>query len=134
VAQVPGGEPFSSRQSRQIEDAVTQAAETTGLRFAVYIGPAEGDVRAYAQRVNAALGPDADLGVVVVVDPGARRVEIVTGRGARLRVDDRAAGLASLSMATSFAGGDLAGGIANGVRMLAQSASRPRVLHEHESD
>jgi uncharacterized membrane protein YgcG len=135
VAQVPAGEPFNSRQSRQIQDAVTHAIETTGLRFAVFIGPAEGsDVHQFAKRSLAALGLASDLGVVVVVDPGARRVEIVTGKGARLRLDDRSAGLASLSMATSFAGGDLAGGLANGLRMLAQSATRPRVLHEHDAE
>jgi uncharacterized membrane protein YgcG len=134
VAQVPAGEPFSSRASRQIDDAVTHASEQTGLRFAVYVGPTDGDVRQYALRAHAALGPDADLGVLVLVDPGARRVEIVTGEAAHHRLDDRSAGLASLSMATSFAGGDLAGGISNGVRMLAQSASRPRVLHEHDAD
>jgi uncharacterized membrane protein YgcG len=132
---VPAGEPFSSRQSRQIEDAVNQAAASTGLHFAVFVGPVDdGDIRAFALRSHTALGADADLGVLVVVDPGARRVEIVTGRAAKIRLDDRAAGLATLSMATSFAGGDLAGGLANGLRMLAQSATRPRVLHEHDAE
>ena len=31
-------------------------------------------------------------------------------------------------------GGDLTGGIVNGVRMMAQAAARPPVLHEHDSD
>ncbi len=141
---MPAGKPFSVRQFRQIDDAVRHANQDTGLRFAVYVGPTEGDVRHYAQRAHAALAADdtavadsaADAGLVVLVlvDPGVRRVEIVTGDSAHRRIDDRAAGLASLSMATSFAGGDLAGGIANGVRMLAQSATRPRVLHEHQAD
>ena len=74
--------------------------------------------------LHAALGADADLGVLVFVEPDARRVEVVTGETAQRRLDDRAAGLASLSMATSFAGGDLTGGIVNGLRMMAQAAGR----------
>jgi uncharacterized membrane protein YgcG len=135
VAQVPAGEAFTPRQSDHIRHAIATAAHETGLRFSVYVGPAEGDVREYAQRLHAALGTDADIGVLVLVEPQARRVEIVTGDAARRRLDDRAAALSSLSMATSFAGGDLFGGIVNGLRMLAQAAARPRILHEqHDAD
>jgi uncharacterized membrane protein YgcG len=134
VAQVPVGDAFTQRQADQIREAIAAARAETGLHFSVYIGPTEGDVREYALRLHAGLGHDGALGVLTLVEPELRRVEIVTGEIARRRLDDRAAALASLSMATSFAGGDLAGGIVNGVRMLAQSATRPRVLHEHEAD
>ncbi len=131
---MPVGDAFTQRQADQIRQALASAREETGLHFSVYVGPAEGDVREYALQLHAALGADAEIGVLTLVEPELRQVEIVTGELARRRLDDRAAALASLSMATSFAGGDLAGGIVNGVRMLAQSASRPRVLHEHELD
>lgn len=131
---MPVGDAFTQRQADQIRHALAGARAETGLLFSVYIGPAEGDVREYALRLHAALGADADIAVLTLIEPEARKVEIVTGETARRRLDDRAAALASLSMATSFAGGDLAGGIVNGVRMLAQSASRPRVLHEHQAD
>jgi uncharacterized membrane protein YgcG len=85
-------------------------------------------------QLHAALAGQADRGVLVLVEPEARRVEIVTGETARRRLDDRAAGLAGLSMATSFAGGDLTGGISNGLRMMAQAAARPPVLHQHDTD
>jgi uncharacterized membrane protein YgcG len=134
VAQVPAGEAFSRRQADQIRQVIASAQAETGLRFSVYVGPADGDPRAFAQRLHANLGATADTSVLTLVEPAQRRVEIVTGEAARRRVDDRAAGLASLSMVTSFAGGDLAGGIVNGLRMMAQSAARPRVLHEHEAD
>ena len=131
---MPVGEAFSRHQSDQIRAVLASARAETGLYFSVYIGPAEGDVREYAQRLHASFGEQAETAVLTLVEPEQRRVEIVTGAVARRRLDDRAAGLVSLSMATSFAGGDLAGGVVNGVRMMAQSAARPRVLHESEAD
>lgn len=131
---MPAGSAFTSRQSDAIRHAVTTAGDETGLKFFVYVGQISGDVRAHALRRHAALGAAAEYAVLVLVEPDARRVEIVTGDTARRRLDDRAAGLASLAMATSFAGGDLTGGIVNGVRMMAQAAARPPVLHEHDGD
>ena len=131
---MPGGDAFTRRQADQIRHGIAAARAETGLHFSVYIGPAEGDVRAFAQRLHSSLGATAQTAVFTLVDPEQRRVEIVTGEIARRRIDDRAAGLVTLSMATSFAGGDLAGGVVNGLRMMAQSAARPRVLHEHEAE
>ena len=131
---MPVGDAFTARQADQIRQVIATARAETGLHFSIYIGPTEGDVREHALRLHAALGDVADNAVLTLVEPELRRVEIVTGERARRRLDDRSAALASLSMATSFAGGDLVGGIVNGVRMMAASASRPRVLHEHELD
>lgn len=131
---MPAGSAFTSKQSDQIRHAVSTAHDETGLHFFVQVGLVDGDVRAYALRRHAALGAVAEFGVFVLVEPEARRVEIVTGETAARRLDDRAAGLASLAMATSFAGGDLTGGVVNGVRMMAQAAARPPVLHEHDAD
>jgi uncharacterized membrane protein YgcG len=133
VAQVPVGDAFTQRQADQIRHAIAGARQATGLHFSVYIGQAEGDVRDYARRLHASLGTVADIAVLTLIEPEQRRVEIVTGDIARRRLDDRAAALVSLSMATSFNGGDLAGGIVNGVRMMAESAARPRVLHDHDA-
>jgi uncharacterized membrane protein YgcG len=134
VAQVPAGSAFTTRQIEQVNHAIATADSETGLHFSVYVGRVNGDVRAHAQKLHAALRSAADLAVLVLVEPDARRVEVVTGATAQRRLDDRAAGLAALSMATSFAGGDLTGGIVNGVRMMAQAAARPPVLHEHDAD
>ena len=81
-------------------------------------------LRATAERLHAALGDGAREGVLVLVAPGQRRLEIVTGPEARRRVPDRAASLAALSMSTSFSGGDLVGGVVTGLRMLADAAGR----------
>ena len=115
---------------------MVRSAIRLGFKIVAYESepPGNGDVREYAQRLHASFGEQAETAVLTLVEPEQRRVEIVTGAVARRRLDDRAAGLVSLSMATSFAGGDLAGGVVNGVRMMAQSAARPRVLHESEAD
>lgn len=131
---MPVGDAFTQRQADQIRHAIAGARQETGLHFSVYIGHTDGDVRSYARQLHASLGSNADIAVLTVIEPEQRRVEIVTGEVARRRLDDRAAALVGLSMATSFAGGDLAGGIVNGVRMMSQAAARPRVLHEHEAN
>jgi len=121
---VPSGEAFTDGQVREISRACTAAGQETGLHFSVYVGPAEGDVREHAERLHAALGRRATLAVVVLVAPGDRQLEIVTGKESSRRLSDRACALAALSMTTAFSGGDLVGGIVTGVRMLSESAGR----------
>jgi uncharacterized membrane protein YgcG len=125
VAQVPSGEAFTNDQVRSIERVVETATSETGLGFSVYIGGAEGDIRDAAERLHASIGPRADDAVLVMVSPGDRLLEIVTGAESARRLSDRACALAALSMTTSFAGGDLVGGIVTGVRMLAEAAGQP---------
>jgi hypothetical protein len=59
-------------------------------------------------------------------------LEIVTGSEAGRVVDERACSLAAMTMTSSFAVGDLAGGIVDGLRMLGEYAHRPPVLHRDE--
>jgi uncharacterized membrane protein YgcG len=127
---VPTGDAFTERQEQEIARALRVAREESGLHFSVFVGKAEGQPRAYAERLHTALGATAPSAVLVFVDPASRRLEIVTGDEARRRLDDRAAALAALSMTTSFAVGDLTAGLVIGVRMLADAARRPRVLHQ----
>lgn len=116
------GESFTASQQHSVEQALTTAMRETGLHFSVFAGDVDGDVRAMAERMHAALRDRSRDAVLVLVAPRARRLEIVTGMDARLRLSDRACDLATLSMITSFAGGDLAGGLVTGVRMLAEAA------------
>jgi uncharacterized membrane protein YgcG len=127
VAQVQSGEAFTNDQVRSIERAVETATNETGLRFSVYIGGAQGDIRDAAETMHSELGADAARAVLVVVSPGDRLLEIVTGTESARRLSDRACALAALSMTTSFAGGDLSGGIVTGVRMLAEAAGQPLI-------
>jgi uncharacterized membrane protein YgcG len=121
---VPSGDPFSDAQIREISRACSTASQETGLHYSVYVGPVEGDIRDHAERLHAALGVRAASGVLVLVAPGDRQLEIVTGKESSRRLSDRSCALAALSMTTAFSGGDLIGGIVTGVRMLAESAGR----------
>lgn len=126
---MPAGEAFSARQRDDVVRAIRLARQQSQLPVSVYVGTLDGDSRATALQLHGALGADAPRTVLVAVDPGARRVEIVTGTEARRRVDDRAAGLAAMTMTSAFQAGDLAGGIASGVLALAEHAHTPRSLH-----
>lgn len=126
---MPAGEAFSQRQQDDIVRAIRLARSQADLPVSVYVGTLEGDSRASALRLHGALGAEAATTVLVAVDPGARRVEIVTGTEAGRRLDDRAAGLAAMTMTSAFQAGDLSGGIASGVLALAEHARAPRSLH-----
>lgn len=121
---MPSGEPFTDGQVREISRACSTAGSETGLHFSVYVGPVEGEIREHAERLHAALGAHTADGVLVLVAPGDRQLEIVTGKESARRLSDRSCALAALSMTTAFSGGDLVGGIITGVRMLAESAGR----------
>ncbi|HWC36784.1 MAG TPA: DUF5130 family protein [Mycobacteriales bacterium] len=128
MAQVPSGEAFTNEQQNDIERVIELANSETGLRFSVFVGNVEGDIRDAAEAKHASFGAQASDTVLIVVSPGDRLLEIVTGDAAARRLSDRACALAALSMTTSFAGGDLAGGIVTGVRMLAEAAGHPIVV------
>ena len=121
---MPSGDPFSDAQIREVSRACSTASQETGLHYSVYVGAVEGDIRDHAERLHAALGVRATNGVLVLVAPGDRQLEIVTGKESTRRLSDRSCALAALSMTTAFSGGDLVGGIVTGVRMLAESAGR----------
>ena len=117
---------LSVSQQERIEHAVSQCRTKNGLDVSVVVGDLGindlSGFRAAAETLHAALGERAHGAVLVVVAPGQRRVEVVTGPAARRRVPDRVAALAVLSMTSAFAGGDLAGGVVDGLRQLATAA------------
>jgi uncharacterized membrane protein YgcG len=118
-------EGLSVGQQERIEHTVSLCRSQNGLDVSVLVGDLDTDLaqfRAGAERLHAALGDRAHNAVLLVVAPGQRRVEIVTGPAARRRVPDRVAALAVLSMTTAFAGGDLAGGIIDALRQISQAA------------
>ena len=119
---------LSVSQQERIEHAVSVCRSENGLDVSVLVGDLDladlSGFRAGAETLHAALGDRAHSAVLLVVAPGQRRVEVVTGPGARRRVPDRVAALAILSMTTAFSGGDLAGGIIDGLRQIAQAAGK----------
>ncbi len=125
---MPGGEAFSPAQRDEIARAIRIAEESSGFAFSVYVGAAEGEPRMFAESLQARLARP-ERSVLVMVDPAARRLEIVTGSVVCRLVDDKAAGLAALSMQAAFAAGDLVGGILTGLQQLGERARQPRALH-----
>jgi uncharacterized membrane protein YgcG len=121
-AQVVPGKPLTERQRRRIARAVRHAEDWTGLQFCVYLGPTEIDPLDKAHALMADLGLAERPAVLLLVAPDERRLEIVTSPAAARRIDDSEARLAAISMSASFGVGDVAGGIAEGVRLLAQAA------------
>jgi hypothetical protein len=115
--------PFTTRQLLRLDEALRVADKQTGLTFSVYIGELDEPVREHAEKLHKQLD-GAARAVLLAVSPNQRLLEIVTGNEARKRISDRDAKLAALSMAASFAGGDLAGGVLSGLDQLATHAGR----------
>jgi uncharacterized membrane protein YgcG len=120
LRQRPG--PFTPRQLARLDEALTMSSRETGVDFSVYVGALDEPIREHAERLHAGLGAAAPNGVLLAVSPGQRVLHIVTGEHSSRRLPDRAAALAALSMQASFSGGDLVGGIVNGLRMLSDQA------------
>ena len=135
----PGRLPgLGMRQQERIEEALERIRDENDLDVSVLVGDLELDsleqFRPAAEKLHAALGEDrSPYAVLVVVAPGQRRVEVVTGEGVRRRVPDRVCALAVLSMTSSFGGGDLGGGIVDGLRQIADAAGKRQRLSPAEA-
>ena len=131
---MPAGEAFSTGQVDAIERAIDHARAESDLEYSVFVGAPDGDLREQGRRLLGALGDAAPRSVLVVVDPAHRRLEILTGSTAARYLDDRATALGAMSMTSSFAAGDLAGGIVAGLHTLGEHARHPRTLHTEQTD
>jgi hypothetical protein len=118
-------QPFSPVQLTRLDEALTLASRETGLRFCVYLGELGDAPAERAAELHAELSGTAEA-VLVAVSPGQRVVEVITGPEARVRLPDRGAKLAVMSMVASFREGDLLGGLLSGLRMLADQAGGRR--------
>ena len=94
----------------------------------MYVGAAEGEAGPFAQRLHASLVAPA-RSFLIMVDPAARLLEIVTGSVVRRDLPDDAVRLAAVAMESAFAQGDLVGGIKRGLAPLAAAARQPQTLH-----
>ncbi len=122
------GEFFSSAQRAEIDRAIRAAETASRFEFSVYVGHCDGESRPFAERLHAAL-VSPDRSVLILVDPAARLLEVVTGSVVRRSLTDEQVALAVAGMESSFAGGDLVGGIKHGVAQLAEAARKPATLH-----
>jgi uncharacterized membrane protein YgcG len=125
-------EVFTFHELARLDEALTMSSRETGLRFTLYIGDLGARTRAAAEEMHARSAANPGDAVLIAVSPGQKVVEVVTGAGAARRLPDRACALAVLSMTSSFAAGDLVGGIVNGLRQLSDQAGHPAALrHPH---
>lgn len=122
------GDAFSASERHDIDKAIRDAETVSRYEFSVFVGAAEQESRPFAERLHATLTAP-ERSVLVMVDPAARILEIVTGTEVRRALDDAEVRLAAVAMQSAFADGDLVGGITRGVMMLAEHARKPRTLH-----
>jgi uncharacterized membrane protein YgcG len=124
---VPVGE-FNSAERFQLEEVIRKAEQLSRTEFSVFVGRADGDPRAFATRLhNSLVAPSRSI--LIMLDPAVRALEIVTGGYVRRTLSDQEVELTALQMQTSFAEGDLVGGLKRGIQMLADHARAPETLH-----
>ena len=119
---------FTATQRVSLEQAIRAAEQVSRCEFSVFVGSVEGEARQFAERLHTALSTPS-RSVLVMVDPTAHVLEVVTGAEVRRVLSDREVALAVLEMESVFATGDLVGGLRRGISMLAMSARAPRTLH-----
>jgi hypothetical protein len=125
---VHGGDGFTSGQRHQIDKAIRGAETICRYEFSVYVGHSEGDPREFAERLHGALvAPDRS--VLIMVDPFARALEVVTGAEARRELEDHEVRLAVAEMQSELALGEITGALVRGIHMLAAYARKPPTLH-----
>ena len=123
-----GGDGFTAGQRHQIDKAIRSAETMCRYEFSVYVGPSEGDSREFAERLHRALvAPDRS--VLIMVDPTARVLEVVTGAETRRELEDHEVRLAVAEMQSELAVGDLCSALVRGIHMLAAYARKPPTLH-----
>lgn len=119
---------FTAGQRAALDRTIRAAEQASRFEFSVFVGAAEGDPRTFADRLHASLTAP-ERSVLVMLDPTARLIEVVTGAQVRRTLTDRDVGLAVLEMRSEFASGDLVRGLRRGISMLALQARSPQTLH-----
>jgi len=121
---------FSASQRVALDQTIRAAEQVSRFEFSVFVGAAEGEPRAFAERLHASLSTPA-RSLLIMVDPAARTLEVVTGREVRRVLTDQDVTLAVIEMRSEFATGDLVRGLRRGISMLAMQSHTPRTLHAH---
>jgi uncharacterized membrane protein YgcG len=128
---VAAGDPFSGAERAALDAAIRKAEQLSRAEFSVFVGKAEGESRAFATRLhNSLVAPSRSI--LIMVDPSARVIEVVTGAHVRRNLSDSEVELAVVAMQTAFAEGDLVGGLRRGIAMLADHARTPPTLHAQD--
>jgi uncharacterized membrane protein YgcG len=124
---VAPGELTASERT-ELDRAIRSAEQASRAEFSIFIGRAGSDPRAHARLLHGSLTAPA-RSILILVDPSARALEVVTGSEVRRRVSDQQVDLAILAMSSAFADGDLVDGLRRGLSILAEAARPQRTLH-----
>jgi uncharacterized membrane protein YgcG len=127
---VARGDQLTGSQRTDLDRAIRAAEQASRAEFSVFVGHAGPDPRAHALLLHGSLTAPA-RSILILVDPSARALEVVTGSDVRRQVTDQQVGLAILAMSSAFADGDLVDGLRRGLNMLAEAARPQRTLHAH---
>ena len=115
-----------TRRGRQeVDRAVQEAEELTGLQFCVYLGPANEDTRAHAESLFEQAGLNARPGVLLLVAPRDRAVRIEVGYGLEPILPDGLAGeIIRTAILPEFRAGNIPRGIGRGLDRIARVIRR----------
>lgn len=122
------GEPLTGPDRAALDSAIRRAEQLSRAEFSVFVGRAEGDPREFATSLHNSLVAPA-RSILIMVDPQARLLEVVTGGYVRRQLTDAEVELAVAAMQSDFAQGELVGGLKRGIAMLAEHARTPQTLH-----
>jgi hypothetical protein len=125
---VLAGDDLSFGDRRRVDAALSTAERVSELDFAAYVGAAGDNAREHALALHSHL-ERPERSVLVLCDPAARALEIVTGSSTRQFLDDTACRLAVATMTSSFLAGDVVGGLVRGIQQLGEAAHHPETLH-----
>lgn len=113
---------LTSKERAALDATIRAAEQACRAEISVFVGPTSGDdPRAFATSLHNTLVAPA-RSILVMVDPEAHAVEVVTGGYVRRKLTDDETALAVEEMTRSFADGDFAGGLTRGIRLLAEHA------------
>ncbi|WP_206050757.1 DUF5130 family protein [Nocardioides speluncae] len=126
-----GGDYFNSHERGSIDETIRKAEQLSRIEFSVFVGKADGEPRQFATKLHRSLVAPG-RSILILVDPTARALEIVTGDWVRRKLTDNEVELAAADMKTAFASGDLVGGLRRGINLLAEHGRAPQTLHAGE--
>ncbi len=88
---------FGANDKVALDETIRKAERLSRVEFSVFVGHAEGDPRAYAVSLHATLAAPA-RSILIMVDPDARALEVVTGSHVRRTLRDTQVELAVAQM------------------------------------
>jgi uncharacterized membrane protein YgcG len=122
------GDAFSGTERYELDRSIRMAEQASRFEFSVFVGAADDDPRAFAERLHQRMVVPA-RSVLILVDREARALEVVTGTEVRRNLSDHQVELAVLQMQSAFGADDFVGGLRRGIAMLAEHSRPQNTLH-----